>query len=166
MRVLLNACPLRASNDVSDLHLRDAEQAGDVSLRRTTCGVEPSNVAHVVRCQLLFGGVATFLGCVAVVVALGAQEQMVRVDAAAVIAAMEHAEPFRDRAVVPFVRQAVRQSLLAVDADCAVAGWDTSGLPLPTVGRCDNADTRPEAWFNRFSAASEHTSFYHFRARH
>lgn len=74
-----------------------------------------------------------------------ANVKMGGVDAVAARASVIDGEAIRDRAVGEFVGVAVRVDLdVAAFLELAVAGWQTSLLPEPTLVRASDRDTLPE----------------------
>lgn len=87
--------------------------------------------------------VASLLNHISHVVLVCACKQVIRVYTSLIIAAVTHKQPFRDWAFVQFVREAVHQSRLGIDAHCSVSMCGNCPSPPPAcIGLIDSS---PEA---------------------
>lgn len=79
------------------------------------------------------------------IVGMGAEKQMIGIDARRVIALMASDQPWWNRAIGQFIRHTMRRGLFVVEPVHPVSGGATSARPEPTALRL--ADVRPETFF-------------------
>lgn len=108
------------------------------------------------RSACVSSGAPSFLNPVSYVVGLGSEEQMGRVTAGRVVAAMEDAEPGRNRTVVQFpsdtMRAEQRAALFGLDDSISIRV--RSALPRPAVVRSMAIDSGPKALDKRHRLSS------------
>lgn len=119
--------PSEAGADARNLLRANAELFGECAPRYPSRSADGENIGlgkfgERVFCALLLSTPAPALRIhVGYVFGLASKEQMLGVDAGRIVAAMANARPFRDRAMVKSVADAMRPQRFAIDADMSVA---------------------------------------------
>lgn len=167
MKALRNVSPVSSIDDQADVGLINTEPFCERGLRDAAGGVEPpqfediclsdaggavafssrhalrvtAHPASVTPSHALRVGVRggpSFSSHVGHVVVVRTQEEVVGVDTAAHVAAVQHPYAVRDRSAVPLPRQSMGERLSgapSTEADGAVALRDASGRPQPAPVR-------------------------------
>ena len=136
--------------DVADGHLAQTVGGSNRALRAR---VRPDG-AHVVSSQFREGVrlavvVAAFLGTIAHVVALAAEEQMRRPDAGGYVAVVQHADVIGDMSMRQYPRHAVRVGVPPRASDARVAKPAIPmivGLRRPQPASVSDADFAPKSF--------------------
>lgn len=126
----------------------DPEFAGHVSRDLARRHARP-NVSHVLWGQFCVG-MSILCGHVSKIVGRSAKEQVRRIAARAIVAAMANHHPIWDRSEGQFVRDAMRAALLAIVLYGSIAGAAVAASPYPASVRSVRLiDANPESFLDR-----------------
>jgi hypothetical protein len=152
MLVKLEVLPSPASNDAPDAWDRDGESTRKFGRTCLPRGVQPADLKHirldqsrpsVTRARM---SLAPLASRVRHVVSVRAKEQMTRIYARRIVAAMKNMQAVRDRAKGEFVRDPMRASSpVAARTEVAVTVRQARSCPFPAVICSTPSDVTPEA---------------------